>query len=243
MGHVCTKSASITCAMLIPLAAGALFGVGGCDRASRDPAASSGGTAAAQKQIISPVPEGPATVLKEAETLIDVTARMPRGFNLNIVSELKYTEDRPAKLISGRQIIKGEAGFIKSRELRMDEVFQPNGTKIIQIDVSADGPLPLPTAPSADPNVHIPGPILEDTIGNTYNPIGYFLENQSAGQEAIEINVDPGNPILDLRDLPALSKNKKQRLLLVFRVNAGVTLQSFSYGGNGKLTFKIDVPR
>jgi len=226
----------------------ALLLAGGCDQTSSSSAnsgttGSGAGNSSAAKQTVYPLENGSSRPLKEAEGLFEKNDRLPRAFNLNTVADLKYTEDRPAKLISGHKTVKGARDWVSSKQLRMDAVFQPSGTRIVQVNVSADGALPLPVAPSADPNVFIPGPVLEDTIGNKYLPFGYTLENLSAGQESIEVNFDPGTPIEDLRQLPSLSKNKKQILILYYRINAGVTLQSFSYGGSGKLTFKIEIPK
>lgn len=230
------------------LFAAALLLAGGCDQTSSSTGSSTttgaaAGGSGATRQTVYPLENGSSRPLKEAEGLFEKNDRLPRAFNLNTVADLKYTEDRPAKLISGHKTVKGARDWVSSKQLRMDGVFQPSGTRIVQVNVSADGPLPLPVAPSADPNVFIPGPVLEDTIGNKYLPFGYTLENLSAGQEAIEVNFDPGKPIEDLRQLPSLSKNKKQVLILFYRINAGVTLQSFSYGGSGKLTFKIEIPK
>lgn len=209
-----------------------LLAAGGCDDASR-------GSSGANYVI--PMDE-PGTALPEWETAITLTNRIPRAVNVNMVQDMKYDDSEPHKFTEGRQIFMN-LGYVKAAALRIDGIQEPPGTKIVQIDVSLDGPLPLSDDRGTAADDFIPGPVLLDSIGNAYWPIGYILQAPVGGKDAIEIALDPARQYRDLRSLPALSKNKVQRLTLIFRVNAGVTIESFSYGGHNKRTFTLEIPK
>lgn len=171
---------------------------------------------------------------------INISDRLP-GFSLNVnqVTSLVYDTERNNAILSGREVFT-ETKYVKSQVLRVDRFAEPPDAKIVQVEVSLDGPAPLKSRRETEKGVFAPGPLLGDELGNFYWPVGYVLINRS-GDPYYEVQLDPANPMKDLRDMPALSTARPQDLYLIFRVNEGVTLNSYSYGGNEKRTFSLPV--
>jgi hypothetical protein len=179
----------------------------------------------------------------EAVEAIDVTSRLGFAFNINTVHSLETTEGSESStpaIISGRQIIESTS-YVKARALRVESFYEPPGTKLVMVDVSLNGPLPLKSARGVSTDEFLPAPMLHDHLNRHYWPSGYVLETQRGGGKSYEIRMDPTNPLVSLRDIPPLSANKPQKLRLVFRVNDGVKITGFSYGGHEKKTFEVDV--
>lgn len=179
----------------------------------------------------------PGTLLEFPEDSITITDKLGFMCNVNSVTSMKYTPGEP-RLISGRQIM--QKSYVKAKPLRVDRIIEPLGTKSVMVDVSLDGQLPLKSISSTERGTFQPGPILMDDIGNAYYPIGFVLSPVKGGYE-VEIN--PSDPFKDLNALPPLSRSKPQKLKLLFRVNSGVTLTAYSYGGYDKRTFEMFVPK
>lgn len=188
-------------------------------------------------------PDLPGRPLSEPEVdwAFAISKRMGFTLGINQINNLRATDDRPRKIIGGKQTIT-YTRFIKSRKLRIEDLLEPEGTRIIQVNVSLDGPIPLKSTRGYSRSEFIPGPVVGDNIGNFYYPIGYLLFNHSEGDDTKVININRGEQIRDLRKLPRLSRNRKQTLKLLFIVNRGVTISSFSYGGEDKVTLSLPIP-
>ena len=69
-------------------------------------------------------------------------------------------------------------------------------------------------------------PMLVDSSGRGYQPIGYIWERPGE----VEISLDPANGVSALRDLPSLSSAGTDKLYLVFRITTGTQLRGFVVG-------------
>ena len=225
------------------LGALALFGLTLTATIGCDPASGSGdGTSTSEpaQEIPEWVDERGEQITPEALRAIEVDNKLGFVVVVNGVKDLKLNDAEPPEVLYGREIFVGDLKFVKSRKLRVDSMNEPEGMRVVQVNVSLDGPLPLNEYRSQDKDQFIPGPVLTDTIGQRYYPIGYIIRDQD-GASRIEVVIDPSKQIRDLKELPRLSRARPQELRLIFRVSKGVTLDSYSYGGRDKLTFELPV--
>lgn len=137
----------------------------------------------------------------------------------------------PAEVSRGRDI---------SRELRVDRFGVPDGTVMVQIDVSPKSVASLlgPVGSIADQNDAF---YIIDTRGTPYQAVGYIYKDR----DRYDIHYFPGNPLrgmIDLRDVPGLTAVRDdQELRLLFLVSRGVDMQAFAIGSN--VVFELDKPR
>lgn len=176
----------------------------------------------------------------EAVEAINVSSRIGFAISMNAIGKLKTTNLVPHTIISGKDVITNFK-YVVSKDLRVDRIQEPTGVRIVQVDMSLDGPIPLKQLLSSTIGDFNPAPILHDNIGYYYHPIGYLLDTPT-GKRRIDVNIDPGNQIKDLSQLPSLSRSKPQRLTVIFRVNQGVTLTALSYAGQDKILFTVEIP-
>ncbi|MCH8152674.1 MAG: CvpA family protein [Planctomycetes bacterium] len=131
---------------------------------------------------------------------------------------------------SNKFLVSGDAQFKKgrgmiSRQLRIKGIDEPGGTRIVKLNVSrgrsADifGPLRERAGAKARP-------VLIDSQGHQYSPIGFIHENP----EGVRIFLDPARGIASADDLPHLPTTGEQELRLVFRVTDDVTIVAFRLG-------------
>ncbi len=185
------------------------------------------------------------TPIAGAEQFIGVNERI-RGANLsaNRVQSLKYTSGDVKTLVSGRQTFTGKGAYVKSKKLRITEYFRPEGSRVVQVVVSLGSPFALKRPESAQSGAFEPAPVLQDNIHNSYWPFGFTYESKMSGDSSIVIDLQPATQFKELVSLPRLSRNKPAVLTLLYYVNEGVTIESFSYGGYApKYTFSIEVPK
>lgn len=223
----------------------AMAGMSGCDPASGNNGQTDGaGTAAAVDTTGEVIPEWVdergTPLPDEAWQAIEINNKLGFVVVVNGVKDLKLSDSEPPQVLYGREIFTGELGFVKSRKLRVDSISEPDGMRLVQVDVSIDGPLPLQEFRSQDKDKFIPGPVITDTIGQRYYPIGWVIRD-TEGTTRIEVVIDPSKQVRDLKELPRLSRARPQELRLLFRVSKGVTLNSYSYGGRDKYTFEMPV--
>jgi len=185
----------------------------------------------------------PGEPLQRVDGVVTVDDRLGFSTNINRIHGLRVTDGEPPLIIDGWQEFDSGGTYIRSRKLRIERIKEPDGAKVVQVNVSLDSPLALKSLRGVTRDEFVPGPLLQDSIGNSYWASGYKLTNLT-GDKKIELNIDRGDQFKNLNDLPRLSRNKPQELILYFFVNEGVTLTSFSYGGGQpKYTFNLPVER
>jgi len=106
----------------------------------------------------------------------------------------------------------------------------------VQVDVSANTRTSLLGRSVATAEQVLP-PVLVDTNGDRYQPVGYYYQDESK----VEVSFEPGQPIQALSQLPSLSRSRPaQRLTLIFRVSFGRSIQYFALGN--KVVVRFDPP-
>ncbi|MFW5653936.1 MAG: hypothetical protein ACOC0P_07800 [Planctomycetota bacterium] len=207
-----------------------------------DPAASGNDESSATdvEEVPEWVDEPGVEMTPDQRRALDLDERLGFAVIVNRIKDLKLSDSEPPRVLYGTEIFAGELPFVKSRKLRVDSIAEPEGTKVLQVDVGLESPLRLKEYRSQDRDNFIPGPVITDTIGQRYYPIGYIIRDLD-GPNRIEVMIDPSKQIRDLKELPTLSRARPQELRLIFRVNRGVTLNSFSYGGRDRLDFEMEV--
>lgn len=187
------------------------------------------------------VHDAPGTPFEISKDVIEVSNRMGLTLTSNIVHGLELTEDKPSKVIQGEMLVVGGGRYVKSRKLRIEQFMEPAGSRMVQVNVSLYSPMALKSLRGYGKDEFVPGPLLQDSIGNSYWPSGYVLKSES-GDKNTKIVLDRGHQFKNLQDLPRLSRNKPQTLKLLFFVNKGVTINSYSYGGDQpKYTFELKI--
>jgi hypothetical protein len=110
------------------------------------------------------------------------------------------------------------------RALRIQGIEQPADTCVLQLDVSRGKVCDVEAARTRSGETATP--VLVDSNGQTFKPIGYILDR---GDE-VEIFLNPSVPISALNELPSLPTAGTHTLRLVFRVTKGVTIAGFKVG-------------
>ncbi len=185
----------------------------------------------------------PGTPAGRLDPFLTISSRMGLTMTRNMIHGLDLTDAQPPLVIEGREHTKGGGRYVKSRKLRIEDFLEPEGSRMVQVNVSLNSPFALKSLRGVGKHEFVPGPLLQDNIGNSYWPSGYILK-EIGGEQKIEIFLNRGKQIKNINDLPRLSRNKEQELRILFFVNIGVNIESFSYGGGEpKQTFSLPVPR
>lgn len=120
--------------------------------------------------------------------------------------------------------------------LRIERLAVSPDVVIFKVDVSSNSRLSLLSPAAANVDRSKP-PLLFDTSGNTYTPVGYIYEDSIK----ITVRYTPGQPIQSMNDLPSLSRSRpEQKLTLLFQVSLGVNIQAFGVGN--KILVEFDPP-
>jgi hypothetical protein len=138
--------------------------------------------------------------------------------------------------LDGLVIVDGEANFALTemkrggevaRDLRVDSFMTTLDTAIVRVDVSASSASSVLGKTKALAEDIMP-PFLVDTDGTRYQAVGYVYEDR----DIVRIRFTPGNPIRGLAQLPSrLTRSRTdQKCTLIFRVNAGVSINKFMLG-------------
>jgi len=247
---VCRSAAAIL------LLTGSTLTMIGCDQQPDENANSQADSSAAQPTVTEDnytiLYDEPGTPLGDFSNLIRIGNRM-FGLTMtrNSIHGLDLTDTVPPQIVGGHEFVPGGGKYVKSRKLRIEEFMLPPGSQMVQVNVSLNltqgvgktpNPLAIKSLRGVEKDAYVPGPILQDSIGNSYWPSGYILKT-NIGENMTEIFMDRGRQFKNLNKLPRLSRNKPQELILLFYVNKGVTITSFSYGGGQpKFTFSLEIP-
>lgn len=146
--------------------------------------------------------------------------------------QLTLNEENRIMSGTGRFDANAKAGVGLDRDLVVDSIFEPRGTTLVQIDVATEGRKSI-FGRALDAAEQVAQPILMDSNGRTYLPIGYALQEG----ESFTISVDPSSPIRSLSQIPALSSTRQQSLKLLFAPDTGATITSFLLGNKEVASF------
>lgn len=151
---------------------------------------------------------------------------------------LTLNEERPPE-IDGGGLVKfntedlKKQGFI-DRNLQVRSFAASDDTRIVQVAVDGSntqfGLLSDP-ASAADRSQ---APMLIDSNGTTYTPVGYVFRNN----EETHIYFSPQAPVASVNDLPTISRSRPDaELVLVYRITVGATITQFTIGNKAVATF------
>lgn len=160
------------------------------------------------------------------------------GQVLNKMVLRSLSVDENNKITEGEQKLNAEELKMQSseRNLRVDGFASSPDTVNVQVDVSLNSAACWLNHPKAALEDSKP-PVLVDSNGTRYNPIGYIYDDKGSG--LMTIRFTPGAPINALRLLPTVSRSKPQDTLkLVYRISKGVKLQYFGVGDHAVIEVK-----
>jgi len=127
-------------------------------------------------------------------------------------------------LTEGTGVFQAGGKMHVARNLRIQGIFEPPGTRIVQLRVDRRSSANIYGAIKSQ----VPGsamPMLVDSNGNAYWAIGYIHESR----DGVEIKIEPGDGI-SLGALPHVPTSGSQKMRLLFRVTEGTTLAAFKVG-------------
>lgn len=122
------------------------------------------------------------------------------------------------------------------RSLRIERFAVTDDTVIVKIDVSLPSRTSLLGQAAASVDRILP-PLLTDTNGQSYQPVGFIYKDSTK----VQIRYTPGQPIRALTETPSLSRSRPdQQLTLIYRVSLGVSVNKFVLGS--KVIAEYDPP-
>ncbi len=158
---------------------------------------------------------------------IRIDSRLPGAINKQNKGGLQL--DSENRVIEGQVTLERKAFGVQglSREITVERFGETSDTVVVQVDVSIRSRVSL-FGRAVDAAQGVLKPILVDSIGQAYDAVGYIYDTG----EAITVRFTPGRPIQQFSELPSLSRSRpNERLILLFRPSAGVTLTKFMLGG------------
>ncbi|HWB19222.1 MAG TPA: hypothetical protein VG711_02895, partial [Phycisphaerales bacterium] len=165
---------------------------------------------------------------------IRITNRLPVQMSKNQLPS-GLTEQGGFLVEGSAEVDKSNNGMI-SRQLKVEGISEPAGTRVIQVNVSRHSTADIFSRirQAVPENAQIQ---LVDNAGNTYLPVGYVYENSNK----IMIDLRPGTYIRTYDDLPTPPSAGNQTLNLVFRVTEGVTIVALKVGDKVAGTCNVEV--
>jgi hypothetical protein len=144
-------------------------------------------------------------------------------------NELAGMQETDRWLTAGRGTFPSSAQRRVSRELQIRGIFEPEGTKVVRLNVSR-GRSPVniwdsPARREAGENAPV---LLVDVDGRTYSPFGYFWIRRNDGE--VDIVLDPVRGIPRVGDLPAMSSAGVDELYAIYRITEGVQIKAVRLG-------------
>lgn len=142
-------------------------------------------------------------------------------------------------------ILRGESVFDKAelkdtqgleKSLKINKLSTTSDANIVWLNVSASSRTSL-LGKSLDVAEQVLPPLLVDTLGTQYQPVGYMYQDETT----FKLVYDPGQPIQAMSQLPSLSRSRPaQTLWLIFRVSSGRDVKTFNRGS--KVVNEFDPP-
>ena len=159
--------------------------------------------------------------------------------NLNVGTNSPFLAG--IELSSERFFKEGEASFPKvggrpPRALAVQGIYEPQGTKVILLDVSQESPANIfgPVAQLVTDDAKL---ALVDSTGRRYSPLGYV----HLTIDKINLKLEPRTFLKTIDQVPAIPRSGGQTLRLVFRITQGVTIVSFEWGNQTVGTCNLPV--
>ncbi|UCD75098.1 MAG: CvpA family protein [Phycisphaerales bacterium] len=135
------------------------------------------------------------------------------------------------QVTSERFLREGEAHFSRGgerppRTLAIEGIYQPQGTKVVLLDISQESPASIfgAVAQLVQDDARL---ALVDSNGRKYSPIGFI---HYTADSRIHVKLSPGSYLRTIDEIPSIPRAGGQTLKLVFRVTEGMTIVSFTWG-------------
>jgi hypothetical protein len=130
---------------------------------------------------------------------------------------------------------------VTERNLRITDFMAVEDRVMVQVEVTTlPGGVPSRMSwlgKSLDAAEALLPPLLIDTNGEQYQPVGYVYTDETS----YKMSFDPSRPIRSMSEMPALSKSRPaQRMILLFQVSYGRSIKSFNKGQ--KIIAQFDPP-
>ncbi len=119
----------------------------------------------------------------------------------------------------------GKSDTSISRALRIDRIYAPKGTVIVQVNVSRNSPANL-FGEIRDQTAGDDEMALVDQLGGAYRPIGYIYVRP----DLTEVNIDRGGGLSELSALPPIPTTGGNTMYLLFTVTEGATIAGLQCG-------------
>lgn len=126
---------------------------------------------------------------------------------------------------------------ITEKGIKIENFLADRTTVLVQLEVGASSRTSiLGGAVTAAENI-LP-PVLVDTLGESFQPIGYVYQDESF----FKMRFTPDRPINAMSEVPSLSRSRpSQKMVLIFRVSLGREIKSFNKGGRVIIEFEPPV--
>lgn len=159
---------------------------------------------------------------------VQFSRRLPSGQLLKskIRSSVSFNEADTGLTRANLKVSKKDVGATGGpQNLRVDEFAKLDGAAIVKVDVSFTSRVTI-AGQALDQAARFNVPILRDTNGQVYAPIGFYTEDG----DRMELRFDPGSQ-LQLGELPTVSRSAPQvKVVLIYAVTEGVRLSEFAFG-------------
>ncbi len=140
-------------------------------------------------------------------------------------------------MTSGAARIERGRGAVGSRQLAIQGIYEPGGTRCVRLDVSRGGAADVfQFAGQVEEDAQL---ALVDSRGNSYSPVGYFYKTTNL----VEIKLEPVTRLKRLDEIPTLPTSGDQQLELIFYVTEGATITGFRYGDVDVGFCSFEVPK
>jgi hypothetical protein len=195
-----------------------------------------GGLPAGRRTVSAPPVAAGAAAITEECIKVSNDIRPIRA-SINTMPGTMTVED--LHLVEGAASFTGGRGSLIARNLQIKGIKEPEGTRIVKVDVSRDCPSNLFAEwvhEQAGPGSQIR---MVDSAGNSYSPLGYLYDK---GTGEYDIKLAPGQFLRTFDQIPYLPTAGTQRLQLIFRVTEGVTLVGLMYGDVTVASCNVEIP-
>lgn len=119
-----------------------------------------------------------------------------------------------------------KTGFV-DRKLQVRQFAATDDTRIVQVQVDGKNTRYGFLSDAAGDIDRTKPPVLIDSAGTTYSPVGYVFRNN----EQTDIYFSPQAPVQSINSLPVVSRSRPDaQLVLIYRVNFGATVTMFAVG-------------
>lgn len=176
----------------------------------------------------SPAPTAPTTKPGPDNPAIVVSNRLGFVFQKGTEGSLETVpDDRGWAVVDGAQKLESRTtGVNVDRKLRIDHLLPPDGSVIVQVNLSPSGRTSafVRALESAEPSG---APVLEDSSGIKYPAIGFVYKTP----DVIHLRYSKGHPLEHMSEAPGVSASMPDRqLVLFFGVTEGVRVHQFRVG-------------